>query len=84
MPECIRTLTERGVDTLVVATENDPGIDFVDARFGRAMADLGHLAGYRREEVRGTDHTFTSRFAQQAVGQLVTDHLSIRHLPRVG
>nr|HEX4315325.1 alpha/beta fold hydrolase [Kofleriaceae bacterium] len=84
VPDCVRELTERGVDTFVVATENDPGIDFVDARFGRAMADLGHLAGYRREDLRGTDHTFTSRFAQQTVGQLLTEHLSIRHLTRVG
>jgi alpha-beta hydrolase superfamily lysophospholipase len=84
VPDGIRTLTERGVDTLLLATENDPGIDFVDSRFGSTMTDLGRLGGYTREDIRGTDHTFTSRFAQDMVSQRVTDHLSTRYLARVG
>ncbi len=80
VPESIRTLAERGVETLLIATENDPGVDFVDSRFGRAMAELGALTGYQREQVRGTDHTFTSRFAQEHVSQLLANHLAVRHL----
>jgi hypothetical protein len=54
----------------------------VDTHFGDAMRALRAVPGFRRETVRGTDHTFTSLWAQRHVADLLTDHLARRHLGR--
>ncbi len=79
VPATLRGLVERGVDLLLIATENDPGVDYVDVRFGDAMSRLASVHGFRREDLHGTDHTFTSRYVQEKVAQLVTEHVAARH-----
>ncbi len=76
VPACLRMMAERGVDTFLVASEKDPGVDFVDAQFGKAMQALTSVRGYRREDFKGVDHTFTSLYAQQRVSQILTDHFA--------
>ncbi len=80
VPKCLRIMAERGVDTYLVVTEHDPGVDYVDANYGREMRALASLSGYLRTEVRGTDHTFTARWAQEFVSSAITDHLKQRYL----
>jgi dienelactone hydrolase len=80
VPGCLRLMAERGVDTFLVVGEKDPGIDYVDVRFGDEMRALSSVTGYRREDIAGTDHTFTSLFAQARVSDLVTEHLAQHHL----
>src|SRR5262249_43428835 len=80
VPACLRLMAKRGVDTFLLVTEKDPGVDSVDAHFGPEMRALGAVPGFRREDVAGTDHTFTSLWAQQHVYQMITDHLKRRHL----
>ena len=80
VPGCLRLMAERGVDTLLVVSEHDPGIEFVDERFGDRMRALDGLRGFRRAEIKGTDHTFTSTWAQGHVADLITDHLAARFL----
>jgi hypothetical protein len=70
-------MAERGVDTFIVVSEKDPGIDYVDVHFGKAMESLKSLRGYRREDFSGVDHTFTSLYAQQKVSQILTDHFAV-------
>ncbi len=79
VPACLRMMAERGVDTLIVVSEKDPGIDYVDEQFGARMQALRSVPGYRREDFRGTDHTFTSLYSQEQVSQLLTDHFVARH-----
>jgi hypothetical protein len=67
------------VETLLVATENDAGISYVDVRCGREMRALRGLPRFRREDLRGVDHTFTSLYAQERLAELVSAHLSTRH-----
>jgi alpha-beta hydrolase superfamily lysophospholipase len=74
VPACLRMMAERGVDTFLVASEKDPGVDFVDIQFGKAMQSLKGVRGYRREDFMGVDHTFTSLYAQEKVSQVLTDH----------
>ena len=74
-PTRIRSMVERGVDTLLVVTEHDPGVDYVDAHCGDAMRALRTLKGFRRVDVPGTDHTFTSLWSQEHVSDIVTAHL---------
>jgi alpha-beta hydrolase superfamily lysophospholipase len=76
VPACLRSMAERGVDTFIVASENDPGVDYVDVHFGKAMESLRSVRGFRREDFMGIDHTFTSLYAQEKVSQVLTDHFA--------
>nr|HEX4317805.1 alpha/beta fold hydrolase [Kofleriaceae bacterium] len=75
VPSALRSMANRGVDTYLVVTVRDPGVDYVDAHYGDAMRALGKLKNFRREDVPGTDHTFTSVYAQEQVKAAVRDHL---------
>ena len=54
-------------------------MSYVDERWGDAMRALAALPGFRREDVPGADHNFTSLWAQETVSDLVTDHLARRY-----
>lgn len=79
-PSRIRAMVERGVEVLLVVSEHDPGVDYVDAHYGDAMRALRTLKGFRRVDVPGTDHTFTSLWSQEHVSDTVTEHLVRTHL----
>jgi hypothetical protein len=76
----LKAMVERGVDAHLVVAQGDPGVGYVDAKQGAAMRALDFLTGFRRTDVRGTDHTFTALWAQAAVADLLTEHLAARHL----
>jgi predicted alpha/beta hydrolase len=80
VPAALRRLAERGVFTLVVGAEGDPGLDYVDTHFAPGMRALARLPGFLRATVRGADHTFTSLWSQRRVADLVTEHLTRRYL----
>jgi alpha-beta hydrolase superfamily lysophospholipase len=81
VPACLKVMARRGVDTFLVASEHDPGVEYVDMHFGRGMRALSGVKGFRRADFKGTDHTFTSIFAQQLVANTITDHFTGRYLP---
>ncbi len=74
VPAALQQLAARGVDTLLVAGDDDPGVGFLDAQSG-ALAALAGTAHFRREALHGVDQTFTSAYAQTLVADLVSDHL---------
>jgi pimeloyl-ACP methyl ester carboxylesterase len=80
VPYCLRSMAERGVDTYLFVTEHDPGVDYVDANYGPAMSALSSIPNFRRTDVKGTDHTFTARWAQEQVAAMITEHLTQRFL----
>ena len=80
VPGCLKTMVLRGVNTYLVAAEKDPGVDYVDAHFGKKMKALEKVSGFRRTNFKGTDHTFTSLYAQQVVLDTITDHFKKNHL----
>jgi pimeloyl-ACP methyl ester carboxylesterase len=80
VPRCLRAMAERGVDTFLLVTEKDPGVDYIDANYGRPMSALASVPGFRRVDVKGTDHTFTAQWSQEHVGATITDHLMQRFL----
>ena len=80
VPYCLRSMAERGVDTYLFVTEHDPGVDYVDANYGPAMNALSSIPNFRRTNVKGTDHTFTARWAQEQVSAMITEHLTQRFL----
>jgi hypothetical protein len=79
VPTYLRRMAERGVDTFLLTTLHDPGVDYVDVHFGKRMKELS-VANYRREDLAGTDHTFTSVWSQQHVRTTIREHLANRHL----
>jgi alpha-beta hydrolase superfamily lysophospholipase len=80
VPECLRVMAEGGVDTFLLVSVHDPGVDYVDVHFGKRMRELTEVANYRREDLDGTDHTFTSVWAQRHVRTTIREHLAKRHL----
>jgi pimeloyl-ACP methyl ester carboxylesterase len=80
VPKCLRQMAERGVDTYLVVTEHDPGVDYVDENYGREMRELASVPGFSRIDVKGTDHTFTALWAQELVSTAITEHLKRRFL----
>ena len=79
VPAGLRQISERGVDALLVVSDRDPGIDYVDRHAAAAMREAEALPGFRRVDVRGTDHTFTTVRSQRRVTDLVTDEYLVRH-----
>ena len=80
VPACLRLMAERGVDSFLLVSEHDPGVDYVDSNYGAEMRRLGTVAGFRRVDIPGTDHTFTARWAQARVGETITEHLRRNYL----
>jgi alpha-beta hydrolase superfamily lysophospholipase len=80
VPYCLRTMAQRGVDTYLFVSEHDPGVDYVDANYGPAMRALASVPGFLRTDMKGTDHTFTARWAQEQVAEMLTSHLTQRFL----
>ena len=75
VPRTLRTMAERGVDTLLLVSPNDPGVRYVDAHATEAMRALGGVRGFRRVDVPSTDHAFTPVDAQERVSDVLTEHL---------
>ncbi len=80
VPSALRAMAERGVDTFLVVTIHDPGVDFIDTHYGDGMKGLAAVKNFRREDLAGTDHTFTSVWSQGHVKTMVKDHLTRRYL----
>jgi alpha-beta hydrolase superfamily lysophospholipase len=75
VPKALRAMAERGVDALLLVSRLDPGVSYVDAHASLAMKALSSIAGFRRVELEGTDHTFTPVGVQQKVAEILTEHL---------
>jgi alpha-beta hydrolase superfamily lysophospholipase len=80
VPRCLRLMAERGVDTFLIVSERDPGVYYVDSKYRAEMQALETVPGFTRVDVKGTDHTFTARWAQAKVASTITAHLKQRFL----
>src|SRR5438045_3852006 len=80
MPTCLRLLAKQNVDTFLIASDRNPGIDYVDTHFGNEMHALNSVRSFRRAELKNTNHTFTSSFAQHLVANTIVDRITSRHL----
>jgi dienelactone hydrolase len=71
-------ISEQGLDALLIVSKPDPGIDFVDRHAPEAMRNAERLPGFRRVDIPGTDHTFTTIASQREVELTTTEYL-LRH-----
>jgi alpha-beta hydrolase superfamily lysophospholipase len=76
VPRTLRAMAERGVETLLVVSRNDPGVAYVDAHAQDEMTALAGLPAFRRVDVDGADHSFTPVVLQERVSNLLTEQLS--------
>jgi pimeloyl-ACP methyl ester carboxylesterase len=73
-------LSTRGVATLLVFSEGDPGLDFVRRRYSREVRLLERRAkNFAMRVVEGADHTFTRIDAREKLRLLLTTHLLEQH-----
>lgn len=75
VPRSLRKMAERGVDTLLVVSRNDPGVAYVDAHASASMRGLQEVHRFRRIEIPGADHAFTPVEAQRRVSDVLGEHL---------
>ncbi len=75
VPRTLRAMSERGVDTVLLVSRNDPGVSYVDTHAPDAMRALSEVRGFRRIDIAGADHAFTPVDAQERVNDLLTEHL---------
>lgn len=78
VPEALRAMAGRGVDTALVVSRGDPGVAYVDAHAGDAMRALSGVEGFVRFDLEGADHPFTPVMVQQHVSDLLTERLTSR------
>jgi alpha-beta hydrolase superfamily lysophospholipase len=75
-----KQISDHGLDALLIVSQPDPGIDFVDRHATAAMRAAEGLPGFRRVNVPGTDHTFTTIASQRAVLEITSAQYLARHL----
>jgi alpha-beta hydrolase superfamily lysophospholipase len=75
----LRAMADRGADTFLLCSEDDPGLVYLQKYFGRGLAELAGARGFRREVVKGTDHTFTPLWSQDLLSDMLTEHLRQKH-----
>jgi dienelactone hydrolase len=75
----LRSMASRGADTLLLCSEDDPGLVYLMKYFGKGLGELSGVRGFRREVVKGTDHTFTPVWSQDLLSDMLTQHLLKQH-----
>ncbi len=80
VPQALRAMAERGVDTTLVVSRGDPGIAYVDRHAADAMHELASVPGFNRFDVEGADHPFTPVTVQAQVSDRLTERLTARFL----
>ena len=65
-------LSDRGLESLLVFSSNDGGLDMIEKHLGREACKMRGRENFRLAIVAGADHTFTAFASQRALGALVT------------
>jgi alpha-beta hydrolase superfamily lysophospholipase len=74
VPRALRGMAERGVDTFLLVSRNDPGVAYVDAHASERMRDMADVPRFQRVDLVGADHTFTPAAMQDRVSDSLTEH----------
>ncbi|MFZ6766755.1 alpha/beta fold hydrolase [Undibacterium sp. Di26W] len=73
-----RNMEARGTELLLIYDASDTAVDVMTEQLGRHASLLGHSERIRLEIFNGADHTFTPRWAQSALADLISKHLHKR------
>ena len=69
-------MCDRGVDSLLVSSFNDGGLDMITRYLGTDARRMSGATEFSLEIVDGTDHTFTSLASQQILSEVLRDYLA--------
>jgi alpha-beta hydrolase superfamily lysophospholipase len=75
VPRTLRSMADKGVETTVVVSRNDPGVTYVDSHAKEGMRSLEGRPHYRRVDLEGSDHSFTPVTMQDRVSDILTEEL---------
>jgi dienelactone hydrolase len=75
VPRTLASMTDRGVETTVIVSRNDPGVTYVDSHAKEGMRSLEGKPHYRRVDLDGSDHSFTPVTMQERVSDILTEEL---------
>lgn len=73
-----RAMEARGTELLFVFDAHDSSIDLMSEQLGPKASLLGQSKRVKIEVLNGTDHTFTPRWAQHHLAEMITSHLRQR------
>ncbi|MBE7941338.1 MULTISPECIES: alpha/beta hydrolase [Ramlibacter] len=68
-------LSRRGTRTLIVMSEQDDGLDYLDFHLGRNAAHLRGEPGFELQLVPGADHTFSTQAMQQRLVEILRQEM---------
>jgi hypothetical protein len=73
-----RVTSSRGVESLLVFSFMDGGIDVIEKHLGRNASKVSDLKNFRLAIVEGADHTFTPLDSQVALHEMLVRHVVAR------
>jgi pimeloyl-ACP methyl ester carboxylesterase len=74
-----RHLSRRGVQVLLVMSEQDDGLDYMQFHLGTNASRMRGHKGFRMELIPNADHTFSTVSCQQELFRVLRDHLHRLH-----
>jgi hypothetical protein len=74
-----RHLSSRGVDLLVVMSEHDDALDYVEFHLGPGGSRMRKHGNFRFALIPEADHTFSTVHSQRALVRVLRDHLVQLH-----
>jgi alpha-beta hydrolase superfamily lysophospholipase len=74
-----RHLSRRGVETLLVMSEQDDGLDYMQFHLGTGASRMRGHKGFRMVLIPDADHTFSTVACQGALIGVLRDHLNNLH-----
>ena len=76
--QAFRAITQRGVESLLVFSFTDGGIDYIEKHLGRDVRKMRGIRNFRFEIIEGADHTFTPLDSQIVLHDLLVRHVTER------
>ena len=72
-------VSRRGVDSLLVFSFMDGGLDMIEKHLGRNVRKMRTYKNFHFEIIEGADHTFTPIDSQVALHKLLARHITAHH-----
>ncbi|HTJ85148.1 MAG TPA: hypothetical protein VL400_25705, partial [Polyangiaceae bacterium] len=72
----LESLAERGVGLHFLFASGEPGLALLESRAGASVEKLSRAGRLELTIVEGPDHTFTARWAQDALGARLDAHFA--------
>jgi hypothetical protein len=76
VPGCFKKILARGSELLIIVSEGDPGMEYVNIHFQKEINAIEKMPGFKRIYFKGTDHLFTLKHARNQVLRTLSDYLS--------